>query len=236
MNTNTLISLASDHGLVFRGGFSATPEDAVPDQLSRESSETLLLFGQAGNSLWPAFSQSSEFSDGQPHPLDRWSERVGQSIADKLDGRLLLPFGDAPHHPFMRWAARIEDVQPSRLGLLIHPIHGLWHAYRFAVALAGPVEGLAIVDSRDSICNQCQLQPCLTKCPVNAFDGSRYDVKTCFQYLQDNADSVCHTSGCQAREACPEGELSHYTVEQKQFHMTQFKLALGKRFNQGVDS
>ena len=159
MNTNKLISLASEHGLVFRGGFSATPEDAVPDQLCRESSETLLLFGQAGNSLWPAFSQSSEFSDGQPHPLDRWSERVGQSIADKLDGRLLLPFGDAPHHPFMRWAARIEDVQPSRLGLLIHPIHGLWHAYRFAVALAGPVEGLAIVETRDSICNQCQLQP-----------------------------------------------------------------------------
>lgn len=236
MNTNTLISLASEHGLVFRGGFSATPEDAVPCQDSGESSKTLLLFGQAGNSLWPVFSQSSELSDNQPHPLDRWSERVGHSIAENLNGRLLLPFGDAPHHPFIRWATRIENVQPSRLGLLIHPVHGLWHAYRFAVALDVPVEGLASVETRGNICDQCQLQPCLNRCPVNAFDGTRYDVKTCFDYLQDNPDSVCHTSGCQARDACPEGELSHYTVEQKKFHMTQFNLALKKSFNQGVDS
>jgi hypothetical protein len=236
MNTNTLISLASEHGLVFRGGFSVTPEDAVPLQVSGEFSETLLLFGQAGKSLWPVFSQSSELSDGQPHPLDRWSERVGQSIADKLNGRLLLPFGDAPHHPFIRWASRIEDVRPSRLGILIHPIHGLWHAYRFAIAIAEPVEGFATIETGGNICNQCQLQPCLNRCPVNAFDGTRYEVKTCFHYLQENPDSVCHTSGCQARGACPEGELSHYTVEQKQFHMTQFKLALEKRYIEGADS
>ena len=236
MDTNTLINLASAHGLVFRGGFSAAPEDAVPCQDSGVSSETLLLYGQAGNSLWPEFSRSSELSDDQPHPLDRWSERVGQSVADELNGRLLLPFGGAPYHPFIRWATRIEDVQPSRLGLLIHPVHGLWHAYRFAVALAGPVEGLARVETRGSICDQCELEPCLKRCPVNAFDGTRYDVKACFHYLQNTPGSICHTSGCQAREACPEGKLSHYAVEQKQFHMTQFKLALENRFKQGVDS
>jgi hypothetical protein len=236
MNTNTLISLANENGLVFRGGFSVTPEDGVPLQINGASSETLLLFGQAGNSLWPVFSQSSELADAQPHPLDRWSERVGQSIAETLNGRLLLPFGEAPHHPFLRWASRIEDVQPSRLGMLIHPVHGLWHAYRFAVALAQPVEGLSTVKTRGNICSQCQTQPCLKRCPVNAFDGTHYDVNACFHYLQENPESACHTSGCQARDACPEGEQSHYALEQKQFHMKQFMLALHKRLSKVASS
>ncbi len=213
-----------------------TLDDSVPLQVNGESSETLLLFGQAGNALWPVFSKSSELADGQPHPLDRWSERVGQLIAEEINGRLLLPFGKAPHHPFLRWASRIEDVQPSRLGMLIHPDYGLWHAYRFAIALATPVEGLSKVETGGNICNQCYLQPCLKKCPVDAFDGTHYDVSACFQYLQENLKSVCHTSGCQARDACPEGEQSHYAFEQKQFHMKQFTLALYKRLSKDASA
>jgi hypothetical protein len=236
MNTNTLVSFANENGLIFRGGFSVTPEDDVPSQIGGQLSESLLLFGQAGNSLWPTFSQSAELADRQSHPLDRWSERVGQSIAEKVNGRLLLPFGDTPHHPFLRWASRIEDVQPSRLGMLIHPIHGLWHAYRFAIALGEPVEDLSTIETRGNICNQCQIQPCLKQCPVGAFDGTRYDVKVCYEYLQGNPESACHTSGCQARDACPEGEHSHYATAQKQFHMKQFTQALHNRLGKGANS
>jgi len=234
MNTKTLHSFAKEYGLIFRGGFLVTPADSVPLQPNGEPSKSLLLFGQAGPSIWPAFSQSPELSDNQPHPLDRWSERVGQSMADQLKGQLLLPFGEAPHHPFLRWASRVEDVQPSRLGMLIHPIHGLWHAYRFAIALAEPVSDLPTLESRENICNQCQTQPCLSQCPVKAFDGTQYDVNVCFQYLRETPESVCHTSGCQAREACPEGKQSHYPVEQKQFHMKQFTLAMYKRISGGT--
>jgi len=236
MNINKLINLATENGLVYRGGFSVTKEDNVPSQIGGQPSQTLLLFGQTGDTLWSVFNQSLELADGLPHPLDRWSGRVGQSIARKLDGKLLLPFGEAPHHPFIRWASRIEDVQPSRLGMLIHPDHGLWHAYRFAIAIAGHIEGLPTVETRGNICDQCQSQPCLKKCPVNAFDGTRYEVTACFNYLQDNPESSCHSSGCQARDACPEGAQSHYLVEQKQFHMKQFTLALHERFDQGMNS
>ena len=236
MHTTKIISLAGEFGLVFRGGFTATSEDQVPAQFNGGPSISLLLFGQAGKSLWPVFSQSPELSDGLPHPMNRWSERVGQTIAERLDGRLLLPFGDAPYHPFLHWAARVEAVQPSRLGMLIHPVHGLWHAYRFAIALPESVSGFTDVEKIGSICGQCQKQPCLKKCPVKAFNGEQYDVKACFEYLQKTPEALCHSKGCLAREACPEGQQSHYSVEQKRFHMKQFTLALEGRFNEEISS
>lgn len=235
MNTIELNNLAIEYGLVFRGGFAVTPEDLVPAQINGDVSVSLLLFGQTGSSLWPVFSQSVEFSDGLPHPLDRWSKRVGQSMADMLAGRLLLPFGDAPFHPFSRWACRIEDVQPSRLGMLIHPVYGLWHAYRFAIALPAIVGGLITVEQQGSICAKCETQPCLNICPVGAFDGQQYDVQSCSDYLQRSPEAPCHTDGCLARGACPEGGQYHYDSEQIQFHMKQFTLALHTRFSQSTN-
>ena len=230
MNADRLKTLAKDNGLVFRGGFIAAPDELLPPQDNGDVSLSLLMFGQAGNSLWPVFSQSPELADNQTHPMDRWSQRVGQSLANTLGGRLLLPFGDAPYHPFLQWAKRTEDVQPSRLGLLIHPDHGLWHAYRFAIALSEPVSGLAKVESRGNICGQCETQACLNVCPVNAFDAKQYDVKACFEYLEKHPEAICNTKGCMARDACPEGPNSHYALAQKQFHMQQFTLALHNRF------
>ena len=224
-----LAIVAEEHGLVFRGGFLVTDADNVPAQATGEPSTSLLLFGQAGNSIWPQFSRSSELADGQPHPMDRWSKRIGSLLAKSLGGQLLLPFGDAPHHPFISWAMRAEDVQPSRLGMLIHPVHGLWHAYRFAITLAEPVSGLAQVQSSKRICDSCNDKPCLTTCPVNAFDGTSYDVQLCVEYLRDNPECACRASGCVARDACPEGQNSRYDKEQRQFHMQQFLYAMTPR-------
>jgi hypothetical protein len=119
--------------------------------------------------------------------------------------------------------------------MLIHPLHGLWHAYRFAIAVPELVEGLTEIDKHDNICDSCEAQACLKTCPVNAFDGTRYDVKACFNYLQKTPDSVCHSLGCQAREACPEGEQSHYAIGQKRFHMNQFMQALQIRYGENSD-
>ena len=229
MNIATLTTLAEQNGLILRGGFLATPADKVPAQASGEPSSSLLLFGQTGSSLWPQFSRSSEYADGQPHPMDRWSERVGTELADTLNGKLLLPFGDAPHHPFISWAMRVEDVQPSRLGMLIHPAHGLWHAYRFAIALAETVSGLPRVQTYESTCDNCGDKPCLTACPVGAFDGTRYNVQSCYEYLSNHPGCTCLTSGCLARDACPEGQKSRYVKEQRQFHMQQFLHAMTQR-------
>jgi hypothetical protein len=96
---------------------------------------TLVLLGNVGSSLWPAFSISPEYRDGRENPLDRWSRRVGHDLAARFDGQALFPFGGPPYQPFLRWAARAETVHGSTLGMLIHPRYGLWHAHRFALAL-----------------------------------------------------------------------------------------------------
>jgi len=222
MNLNSIEKSAHGHGLSLRGQFNTCPSDAIPDRPDGKESHSLLLFGQVGHSVWPAFIESSEYQDKQPNPLDRWSERIGNALARNLDGLLLLPFGDAPHHPFLRWAQRAEPVQPSKLGMLIHPTHGLWHAYRFAIALPIRLAALPAHSPSTSLCDSCKEQPCLSACPVNAFDGHQYNVQACSQYLQINAGAACHTDGCIARNACPKGTLSRYVPEQQQFHLQQF--------------
>jgi len=236
MNITLLNQLASGYGLIYRGGFHATDGEQLPAQDDGSESKTLLLFGQAGDSIWPVFRQSNEIQDGQAHPLDRWSERVGSLFAKRINGKVLLPFGPPPFHPFLQWAQRVEPVQSSKLGLLIHPRYGLWHAYRFAIATKTPIDSLSTTPATPSACVSCQMQPCLTACPVNAFDGNSYDVKTCYRYLAENPDSSCHKEGCQARNACPEGESHHYHLDQKKFHMVQFIRTLDMRYKTENDS
>ena len=229
MNIQIMKNLATEQGLVYRGGFSVTPSDNVPLQSNGEPASALLVFGQAGPSVWTHFSQSLEYIEAHENPLDSWSRRIGGLLADHLNGELLLPFDGPPHHPFIAWAKRAEDVQNSKLGMLIHPVHGLWHAYRFAISVAMPVDGLNQNPHADSICERCNDQLCLNQCPVSAFDGKQYDVLSCSTYLTQNPEAACHTQGCLARDACPEGKASRYEQPQRQFHMQQFTNAMARQ-------
>lgn len=229
MDIDTLTTLANRSSLVFRGGFTVTEADRVPAHTNGDAACTLLLFGQAGNAVWPTFSQSVEYKDNQAHPMDRWSERVGRDLAESLNGQLLLPFGGPEHHPFISWAIKAESLTPSRLGMLMHPVHGLWHAYRFAVSLKVPVSGLSAPPEPRDICANCADEPCLSVCPVNAFDGKNYDVQACAAHLRSNPNGPCLLQGCMARDACPEGLSSRYESEHRRFHMQQFMAAMQHR-------
>ena len=229
MDIDTLTTLANRNHLVFRGGFAVAEADRVPAHTDGDAARTLLLFGQAGNAVWPAFSQSPEYNDNQAHPMDRWSERVGGDIAEHLNGQLLLPFGGPVHHPFFSWAIKAESLTPSRLCMLMHPVHGLWHAYRFAISLKVPVSGLGDPPESRDICASCADEPCLSVCPVNAFDGKSYDVQACAAHLRSNPNGPCLLQGCMARDACPEGLPSRYELEHRRFHMQQFVKAMQQR-------
>jgi hypothetical protein len=93
--------------------------------------------GVIGSNFWPYFKASVFYNDGLPDPLDRWSRAIAESLAERFGGVALFPFHGPPHHPFQRWADRAEATRPSRMLLRIHPDYGLWHAYRFALALTG---------------------------------------------------------------------------------------------------
>ena len=181
----------------------------------------IALVGNTGSSYWEDFSRSPEFSDGGSDPLDRWSRRIGDAIAEAFALRALYPFEGPPYFPFQQWAGRAEDLQQSPVGVMMHPEFGLWHSYRFALqgaelmALAQPV-------SSDSPCLSCADKPCLHTCPVDAFDADGYAYQRCADYLHATPQADCHSRGCLARHACPVAPGYRYVDAQGAFHLRAF--------------
>jgi len=206
-----------DAGLTPRGAFHPEPDDGVPDLPDGRPAGTLVLAGNVGPAMWAAFEESDAKG---PDALDRWSAAVLTPIAERFDGAVHLP-GGPPYLPFIRWAQRAEPVQPSAIGMLIHPEYGLWHAYRGALALPGRLD-LPPRDMRPRPCDTCADKPCLTTCPVGAFTAEGYDVPACVGYLETETGNECASHGCAARRACPVGREFHYAPEQAAFHMAAF--------------
>ena len=143
-------------------------------------------------------------------------------IAAGLGAAAFFPFGGPPYLPFIRWAKRAEPVAESPIGMLIHPDHGLWHAYRGAIGFAERI-ALPPPDRRPRPCDTCLDRPCLSACPVEAFDGSRYEVERCVTHLSRAAGADCMEEGCRARRACPVGRHARYAPAQAEFHMRAFR-------------
>jgi len=208
-------------GLAVRGGFMPDESDDCPTLPGGSPCGTIVLIGNVGGSLWPAFSRSAERADGRPHALDRWTERVLGELATRVGATALYPFGGPPWLPFQRWAVRADDVAVSPLGILIHPVYGLWHAYRGALAFATQLD-LPARSRSASPCESCAGRPCLSACPVDAFRPGHYDVATCRAHVTRAAGGACRDGGCLARLACPIGRTEAYSGEQMAFHMAAF--------------
>ena len=71
-------------------------------------------------------------------------------------------------------------------------------------------------------CESCEAKPCLTACPVQAFDGVHYDADGCGDFLKTAPKADCMSRGCLARHACPVGQGYAYAPAQANFHMRAF--------------
>jgi len=229
-----LATAAAESGLRLRGGFAVRKEDGVPPLPDGRPPASVVLLGPVGGSLWPHFVASPECADGRRDPLDRWSRRVIDGIAQVFDAHALYPFGGPPYLPFQRWALRSEPVAPSPLGMLIHPEFGLWHGYRGALAFDGPID-LPAIERQPSPCETCQTRPCLSACPVDAFTGTDYRVDACRDHLERTAGRDCLEDGCRARNACPIGRDHAYPADQIRFHMAAFRRSGGSRRLAGTE-
>ena len=204
------------HGLMVRGGFHPEPGEA-----GLEGAGTVLMVGNAGGAMWDAFAPHD---DGAPDPLNRWTVRVVEPIAQAFGARVLYPFG-TPHWPFQRWAARAEALHASPIGLLIHPEYGLWHAYRAALVFPEAFDLPAPGPALSSPCDGCSDKPCLSACPVGAFSKAGYDVTVCAMGLAAS-EAACLSLGCDARNACPVGPDWRDPDAQIGFHMAGFKASV----------
>lgn len=158
-------------------------------------------------------------------PLDAWTRETLEPLARRFGARPIYPFAP-PWQPFQQWAMRAQAVHPSPIGILVHPDHGLWHAYRAAFVFSRPLK-LEARRERESPCSSCAHKPCLSACPVAAFSPRGYDLAACAGHLEKPESSACHLDGCRARDACPVGRKDRYGEAQRRFHMAAFIRARG---------
>jgi len=191
-----------------------------------EEQSTFVLIGNAGPDMWCAFEASS-YDEDHPDPLDDWSRRAIEKTAERLSSDLqcpistLFPFDGPPYHPFQRWAVRSGTAFLTPIGPLLHPVYGMWHAYRAALCIECLLE-LPVNDVSASPCATCADKPCLKTCPVDAFTAEGYDVPTCLDLLEKEPLGECSSTGCMARKACPVGQEFIYEKAQARFHMEKF--------------
>lgn len=221
---DTLVARARSVGLIQRGAFHTIPSDGVLPGGDGRAVRTLVLLGWIGGKQWPHFAASPEARDGEPHPLDRWSKRVIDGLAQEFGASAFYPFGGPPYLPFQRWAQRGDEVFASPLGIYIHPEHGLWHSYRGALGFYQVLD-LPVRDRRSNPCESCLDKPCLSACPVSAFSPGHYDVDRCAAHVRSPAGAACRVGGCLARRACPVAPHLAYGPDEAGFYMEAFLAA-----------
>jgi epoxyqueuosine reductase QueG len=198
------------------GWFEPKASDGVP-----EGAAFVILIGNAGPDMFRRFARER---DPSGDAMDKWTRDVVSTLARDLDANAVYPFDMDPPYPFLTWARRGGAGHVSPLGLNIHPTYGLWHAYRaallFPVAFDLPAHKPGVHP-----CDGCQDRPCLSACPVSAFEATRYDVDACAGHLKMPQGADCMSRGCLARHACPVGQGFAYSPAQAQFHMRSFLTA-----------
>ncbi|WP_274628506.1 hypothetical protein [Arvimicrobium flavum] len=211
----------SPHGLILRGGFNFAAADDAPPGPSGAAARTVVLVGNAGAAYWSHFQH---WREQQPaalaNPLDTWSRNVIGAVAEQLGARAVSP-SDVPYLPFQQWAMRAESLKPSPLGILMHPIYGLWHAYRGALLFAAEIP-IQAPDKAIHLCDACSGKPCLKTCPVDAYSETTFDYSGCVEHVRSPGGSRCRSVGCLDRNACPQGETFRYPPAVQAFHMASY--------------
>lgn len=205
-------------GLMTRGAFHPDPDDGVP-----AGTGTLVMIGNVGPAMWQAFAGGARHL---ANPLDSWTAAILGRIAAEIGATAVFPFDGPPYFPFQRWAMRADDVAPSPIGPLIHPIYGMWHAYRGAFLFTDRL-AIAAPECTPSPCTICIDRPCLSTCPVGAFSATGYDVPACRAHIATEPGRDCFETGCRARRVCPVGQDYCYGAPQAEFHMRHFLDAAG---------
>ena len=117
------------------GGFHPTEADNAP-----AGCRTLFMLGPDEPGFWDRVSLQPEFSDGKPDPLDRWSRRAVEPVAEEVGATALFPFGGPPWLPFFSWALRTGRCWQSPVRFLVHDTAGLFVSFRAALAFSREID------------------------------------------------------------------------------------------------
>jgi len=213
MNLSAVNTALAPHGLRDFGAFLSTADDDLPE------SRTIVMVGPKEPGFWAHFTNTPEYRDGAPDPMNRWSTRVLTGVAQDLGGTALFPFGGPPYQPFIAWAQRTGRTWQSPVGLLVNADAGLMVSYRGALALP---ELLDLPVPPPCPCDSCAGKPCVIACPVGALGRDGYDIPACHEYLDGAKGHDCLDLGCAVRRVCPISQSYGRRPEQSAYHMQQF--------------
>jgi len=212
-------------GMEILGVFEPQARELVAGENGNISTGVMIM---STGAMWSRFSASSQYNDGKPDPLERWSGQALGEIAQRFGAKLVLPF-ERPYVPFQTWEKRAADLETSPLGLLIHPEYGLWFALRGVLFFPVKVKNqlvhnlIQLPAEKGLTCKSCIDKPCLDACPVDAFSSGNLDVDACYRHLDSDKDPQCMTKGCAARGSCPAGTGHEYCGRQVRFHMAAYR-------------
>ncbi len=216
MNLARIDNAVRDCGLIQSGAFHP-----------KENWGTLVLLSPAPD-FWTRFQTAPEATtDGDP--IDNWSKRVITELANRLDATPVFPFGGPPYAPFLDYAKHSGRAFSSPVGMLVHDTQGLMVSYRGALGFVeklplSPLPNHKPESPPKSPCDSCAEKPCLTACPVGAFESIKadgfYNVRACKDFLQ--TDTGC-LAGCKVRRSCPISAGAGRTSEHSAYHMRVFK-------------
>ena len=91
----------------------------------------VILIGNAGPAMFARFRRER---DAASDTLDALTKAVIDPLAERLGARAAYPF-DRPPHAFLTWGDEPAPASPHPIGMNIHPVYGLWHAFRAALLL-----------------------------------------------------------------------------------------------------
>lgn len=178
----------------------------------------LVLIGSSGRGLWAAL-QAALWLDGRPDPVDTWCEAAVGRWGDRELGdgwRPLWPNAEEHPIPVTALAELSGWSHRSRMGLGVHPRHGLWFAWRAVVVTDRPLE-LSRPVPTTSPCDACADAPCVSRCPGGATGGEAgMDIGLCFAERTRPGAACAHR--CGARLACPVGADHRYSAAQIEHH------------------
>ena len=188
------------------------------------------LLGTVSAVLAPGdWAQFNDFMAANPalvHPLDTWGRQQTKRMIENTALVAHFP-DDQPAFPMISRALTVfPTLSQSPLGMLVSTRFGLLFGIRAWVeGDRASVERLAVSmgwkagSPKHSPCDACVDKPCLTHCPVGAFDAHGYDYPKCqvelYRQMSGKGD-LCWRGGCAARVACPLS--TPYTAGQAGFH------------------
>ena len=189
----------------------------------------IILLANGGSRYWQSMQQAGSQTEQQSDPVDNYFYQIINDLLEPyFEYKVVYP---GNHFLPLQGLGKLAGWHhESPLGLGIHPVFGLWFAYRGVIlsnTKFSPIES-DMAHGSESPCRSCQGKPCIAACPANAVLASGFKVGQCSDYRLQS-ESGCQ-SRCMARLACPTGKEYRYQTAQMTYHYQHSLTSIKKYF------